>query len=241
VVEHAGLMALEALDGATRAGDSVAPAVERLGVYYDPEGNYAGQTYLGIEPHDPGWFTVADLYAVTLLRVDIDALATRRFTEPGPARARLTELLGDVPADVELADADASILAAMAALHDEVKRTLAPRGKESTSSKWVTAAKLCARKRPNLFPVRDSVIREQLGIDRFKNDEVDYQVFRGLMRDQEVQQALSTLIDRVSRKYPERPIDTCRLESWTSPSGLTVFGGLEASSTATVRPGGLTT
>lgn len=160
VVEYARTVTLEALDWTEAGGRDVAPASERLAAYYDPQGNYAGSTYLGVAPNDPHVFTAADLFAVTLLRVDVDARSSRRLTALGPIHTRLAVLLGELPVDVHLAEADVNTLRAMATLHNEVKRTLSPPERKTTSDRWVTAAKLCARKRPHLFPVRDRVIRE---------------------------------------------------------------------------------
>jgi len=51
---------------------------------------------------------------------------------------------------------------------------------------WVSASKLCARKRPDLFPVRDRLVCDHLGLIAFKNYQVDWPVFRSLINDQEI-------------------------------------------------------
>jgi Family of unknown function (DUF6308) len=59
---------------------------------------------------------------------------------------------------------------------------------------WVTASKLCARKRPDLFPVRDNVVCGYLGILRAGGYQVDWQVFRHLIQSREVVSRLDELV-----------------------------------------------
>lgn len=189
----------------------VASVSERIGEYYDPETNYAGATFLDVEPHDPNVFTVSDLYAVTLLSVDVDALSTRRFIEFGSHRKTLTERLSAIPPDANLLEADSDMLSAMADLHQAVRSALAPRGKEATSRKWVTAAKLCTRKRPDLFPVRDSVVCQLLGIQGYGNYEVDYQVFRHLIQDDGIRELLTQTVALTAQENPRARLDASLL------------------------------
>ena len=73
-------------------------------------------------------------------------------------------------------------LLAMAELHHALKRALSP-PEVTKPNPWVTDSKLCARKRPDLFPVRDSVVCAYLGlIDPKGNYEVDWQVFLHVSR-----------------------------------------------------------
>jgi hypothetical protein len=58
---------------------------------------------------------------------------------------------------------------------------------------WVTASKLCARKRPDLFPVRDRLVCDHLGLSHFRNYQVDWQVFRALISDQDVVAAIDSV------------------------------------------------
>jgi hypothetical protein len=59
-------------------------------------------------------------------------------------------------------------------------------------NKWVTASKICARKRPALIPVRDSVVVEEI---RLPNTDfrIDWALLRALVRDQEIVAALDAL------------------------------------------------
>lgn len=79
--------------------------------------------------------------------------------------------LGDAN-DIALADEDT--FRAMEELYLQVKQTL---GKNP----WVTASKLCARKRPGLFPVRDKLTCALLALLPHGGYPVDWQVFRLLM------------------------------------------------------------
>jgi len=58
----------------------------------------------------------------------------------------------------------------------------------------VTASILCARKRPYLFPVRDSVVRDFLGLTQYGNYQVDWQVFRAMLGDTTIVRACDTAV-----------------------------------------------
>jgi hypothetical protein len=70
----------------------------------------------------------------------------------------LSELLQAVPADLDLADADASH-AAPGSPADQAWHLL----RDQPDVGWVTAGKLLARKRPRLIPVYDRVVRCAVG------------------------------------------------------------------------------
>ena len=70
--------------------------------------------------------------------------------------------------------ADADQLLAMADMYQALKSALSPPDVKNPNP-WVTASKLCARKRPDLFPVRDNVVCTYLGlIDPKGNYQVDW-------------------------------------------------------------------
>lgn len=72
-----------------------------------------------------------------------------------------------------------------------MKRTL---GKDP----WVTAGKLCARKRPRLFPVRDALVCGALGLSRYRSYQIDWQVYRAAMRDPQILAALYAVRDEAA-------------------------------------------
>ena len=128
--------------------------------------------------------TLSDVLATTLLGVRIGPRATRRILQDGQTRFALLCKLADVP-DVDLGSAGAPELTAMAALYEAVKLALSADTVMNPNA-WVTASKLCARKRPDLFPVRDHLVCDHLGLSHFRNYQVDWQVFRALISDLDV-------------------------------------------------------
>jgi hypothetical protein len=183
-LETAVLAVREALDPAL--------AVPRLRRYYDQAGEFAGATFveaLAAESTAPDDFTATDLYAITLLTVDPPKpLVARRFLDPGPHRSQLLRLLHSehLTADIEIAYADDDTMTAMRDLYEAVKSTL---GRDP----WVTTSKLCARKRPGLYPVRDELVRKLLDVLQYGNYQIDWQIFRAIMLDHEIVESLHSL------------------------------------------------
>ena len=173
-------------------------AVDRLATYYAREGDFAGATFLTVGPCDPYRFTSGDLLAITLLQVSASPAVVRRLTEPGRTRGQLEQLLAQehLPLDADLALADTATLLDMASFHTAVKKALSA-NESATANPWVTASKLTARKRPDVFPVRDSVVCGYLGLDRGRrqNYEVDWQVYRRLLQDDTIRARIDHLID----------------------------------------------
>ena len=195
-------------DRLRRAADIVVTVLERPGAvddvatYYDRESNYAGATFLDLDPSDPYAITSGDLLATTLLSVTIEPQAVRRLLEMTPANREVRHLLTEesLPLDADLAMADERTLGAMASLHVATKQALSlTRAKKA--NRWVTASKLCARKRPDLFPVRDSVVCDLLELSGSKqNYEVDWQVFRHIIQTEEVRRTLDDIVDEASTR-----------------------------------------
>jgi Family of unknown function (DUF6308) len=181
------------MDAFTRARSVALDALtgdvaDRIASYYDHDGNYAGEAFLSIEPNDPERVTAADLFAVTLLNADVGARAARRVL----ADDQLAFELQSVPANVRLEDADDTTLDAAGRCYETVKRLFVnPASKRSEP--WVAPAKLMARKRPWLLPVRDTKVRRFLGIEQPYRYRTDWEIYRSLMRDDEVQGLLHDL------------------------------------------------
>jgi Family of unknown function (DUF6308) len=178
------------------------PAPERLAWFYDINGNYAGATFADLRPNDPWDLTATDLHATMLLSVRIGPGATRRILEEGAARAGLLRKLGQVP-ELDLAVAGRSELSAMAGLYEAVKQALSADGVKRPNA-WVTASKLCARKRPCLFPVRDKKACDYLGLSPFADYQLDWQVYRSLIADPDIVTAVGTLTDATVAGAPQR-------------------------------------
>lgn len=160
-------------------------AARRLGSYYDPAGDYAGASFLTIAPNDPGQVTAADLFAMSLLNVKVGPSAARRLLDDEQHRTAICRCLEALSSTADLKEATASTLSQAGALYETVKQAL----KDPTAARpdpWVTASKLCGRKRPFLVPVRDRKVRELLGIEPPYDYRLDWQLYRELIRDNEI-------------------------------------------------------
>ena len=72
----------------------------------------------------------------------------------------------------------------------------------------MTASKLCARKRPHFFPVRDSVVTQLvLGLGQVLPGRLE--VYRHLLADRELMAELSSVAARAS-ELSDRPIGDSR-------------------------------
>ncbi|MDO8144927.1 DUF6308 family protein [Isoptericola sp. 178] len=176
-----------------------ATALEALGTaslerYYDTRGDYAGATFASISPNDPYDVTGADLHALTMLSVRVGPGATRRVLDDGKPRRDLLEALAELDPNIPLADAAPTDLANAWSLYTTAKDALAD-PKVPASDPWVTAAKLVARKRPHLLPVRDTKVRALLGLATHRDGRLEIQALRALVTDAEVTDALDWAVE----------------------------------------------
>lgn len=185
----------EVLDGARRKTLEVLECprtVDDVSKYYKIDSDYAGALYLGIPDPDPSVITAADLFAVSSLSIKIPARAARRLLlEPAGADA-VNDALRALP-DMELAATDDADLELMRDFYCAVKHALRRAEKTKPSGAWVTASKIVARKRPRLFPVRDTLVTTLLGTREKADYYTDWIVFRHLMRDEAVASNLRRL------------------------------------------------
>ena len=130
--------------------------------YYDPQQPYTGAYFelIGSDDNHPDRFTAVDLYAVSMLAVQVPAKAGIGILLE---QAELFEsLLSRVP-DVHIKDLS----------REEFQRDLGPdsvalelwdrlRRNGADEKRWnvgpTTASKIMARKRPHLIPIEDSVV-----------------------------------------------------------------------------------
>jgi hypothetical protein len=175
----------------TLRSDGPHAAQHRLARFYDTDGDYAGASFAQLGPIDPIDITPADLLATTLLSVRIRPGAARRMLDRGDTRNTLLQKLRDLP-DCDLANAGSPALTAMEGLYEAVKQVLSADTVKNPNA-WVTASKLCARKRPDLFPVRDREICDYLGLTRWRNYQMDWQVFRSLIGDPDIIAAIDLM------------------------------------------------
>lgn len=197
VLNHAKQQALAAL-----ASTGLRPARDRLIDYYDIDGNYVGASFSELMPNDWHDITAADLHATRLMNVKIGPRATRRMLS-GPERQWALAELRRLP-DASLLLADSATLEAMYNFYVAVKHGLS-NPNVANPNPWVTASKFCARKRPDLFPVRDRVICEHLGIRGLKDVRADWQVFRTLIQDSDIQRAIHDVLRSV-REHTDNQI-----------------------------------
>lgn len=134
-------------------------ALEHLKTYYGrgDSGPYTGSYFNSwAGEQDPYRFTADDLIAVSFLTVHVPAMAARAVLE---TRAdECNGLLRAIGPDRDLVDEDAPGSREHAAWRLEAElRKLDDVGR-------TTASKLCARKRPRLFPIYDSVVGTVTGV-----------------------------------------------------------------------------
>jgi hypothetical protein len=188
--------AWEALSPTPHRGRSVAA---RMSDYYRIEGNYAGATFCEVEPNDPFTVTATDLWAVTTLSVKVPPREGRRLLEPGRLRTTVHRHLRRLPVDLPLTDLEDGTLDAMYDLYSEFREVASTADRDSNW--WVFASKLCARKRPELFPVRDALVCGFLSGGRplgGKDGQLgwfaaDIQVFANLISNEDIRFRLRTL------------------------------------------------
>lgn len=189
-------------------------ALEGLRNYFDENGNYAGALFNTIEvgttqPEPENRITPGDLLAVATLAMDIGPLQARQLLTPGhPACMEAQRLLALIPTNVSLADAaqklsqtvptETALLSHMSDLQDTLRETGPLRKNHARPRNWVFAAKLNARKRPLLFPVRDNVVCKYLAPDNLSASgpgtfRHDIQVFAHLAVHEEIAANIQTL------------------------------------------------
>lgn len=212
VLETATQQTLAALTGGS--------PVTGLALYYDRDGSYAGTMFLDAQPNDPYSIESADLYAVTTLSIKLDVRHGRLLLDEGAVRAGVRRQLRNVDADLPITDLEhgaggsAETLARMYELQSTFRNLLS-----GESNRWVTAAKLCARKRPRLFPVRDNLVCKYLGGGRpLKTGDgwpgdfsIDIQVYGYLMTHPKVVAGLSWLRNELTEGNGLRLDDDLRL------------------------------
>ena len=171
------------------------PVAKRLANYYDVDMDYAGATFVTLGPIDSDDVTATDLHAIAMLNVKAGPGATRRLLEPCASRSEVLAALRGLP-DSDLLVASPATLAAMETMYLAVKGTLSA-STVARPNAWVTAAKLCARKRPDLFPVRDHKVCAYLGLATAQHKyQVDWQMFRFLIGDKDISLALDAACEQ---------------------------------------------
>lgn len=183
ILDHAVELSLTVLEEADTP--------QRLSKYYDPAWDYVGHSFVALEPRDSTRLTAADLMATSMLNVSFPASAVRRLLEDTGNQQKISNALQALPQG-PLEAATPIDFKAMGVLYQTVKSLLSDASSQ-TSNRWVTASKLVARKRPDLFPVRDRVVCGYLKILGLRDYSKDWLVFRHLMQNQQIQDRLAAL------------------------------------------------
>jgi hypothetical protein len=191
--------------------DDQYPASTRLTAYYRPEGDYSGVSFAEMEPTDVDDIGIADLHALTMLNVRVGPRTTRRLLpggqQLGAYRDNVRACLSHIAMTDRIEDAGPELLMRMSDLFLAVLDAMKDPTK-NRSIPWVTASKLCSRKRPGTFPVRDNVVCERLGLIGKGRPQgshrVDYLVFQHVLNNHEIIRAIDDLEDRV-RQVGQRP------------------------------------
>lgn len=210
-------MCKTALVQTRRAFETEGPqdVLARLERYYDPEGPYAGATFLSVDPQDDFAITAADLWAVSTLSMEIPPNAGRRLLRDTELSNIVQHKLRRLPTDARLTDLTPDLLDDMYDLYDAIRTMLPPLGRSEQTNQWVLASKLCARKRPDLFPVRDSKVCAYLA-DNHKlggqSDQLgrfirDIQAFGYVLTHPEIQALLGQTRDEFMAHQPAWPVD----------------------------------
>jgi len=202
----------------TGGEDSTAHAIDHLLTYYEPKGGYAGATFLEVQPHEEYNITAADLWAVSTLSMTISPNAGRALMNPGHLHARVSNYLHHLPPALSVASTTPVHLVHMKDLYWSIKSMLPPLGKRQTNQ-WVLASKVCARKRPLLFPVRDSKVCTYLAQNKRMGSKPgqlgafirDIQVFAYLVTHPLVLQRLDEVRTDLYRQQPDWSFDWCDL------------------------------
>jgi hypothetical protein len=163
----------------------------RLSYYYDPSTDYVGRSFVDLEPRDSSRVTAADLMAVSMLDISFPASAVRRLLDNPETQQEISTRLQALP-QRPLESTTAEDVQVMSAFYDSIKPLLS-NASSRTSNRWVAASKLTARKRPDLFPIRDRVVCGHLGLLPLRDKSKDWMVFRHIMRNEKIQTLLAAL------------------------------------------------
>lgn len=193
---------------------NVKHAVAQLERYYDPGSTFAGATFLDVEGYDDFAITAADLWAVTTLQMEVPPDAGRALMNPGLLRTIVNGRLRHLPTTLPLSDVTPEHLDHMWDLYSSIRSMLPALGNRQTNQ-WVMASKICARKRPLLFPVRDAKVCRYLANNRLMGDKPgrlgyfqrDIQVFAYLSTHDAVRQWIKDVRHQLLQENPTWVVD----------------------------------
>lgn len=185
----------------TMSALTAASSRDRFTRYYRRDGNHAGVTFLDVGPFDNYAITSGDMVALMTIDVTLPAYAIRQLLGPTRTAEAINRCLSEdeLPIDADVRFAGVSTLRAMERLYLHIKTALSQSDVDQKDT-WAAASKLCARKRPDLFPAPDRIVCEYLGLPRDGSYQADWQVFRYLISQRDVRDAIDVLVDHAIRQ-----------------------------------------
>lgn len=123
--------------------------------FFDETSAFEGNLLERIGQNHPTRITIDDLLAITMLDVSANPRGIRRLIYDADVSRKITEFLDDIPLDMDIWDAPNEVLGPDGSAQ-KLWRYLK---KPGTRISKVTAGKLLARKRPQLIPIVDKVIK----------------------------------------------------------------------------------
>ena len=156
-------MAREPVEDAVKGIRSVLPRCNQLVSEFlnSPDGygaGFAGPTFDLLQPNDPNAWHSSDLVAVGLLDVKVPPSGVRAMLSQ--KAALFNDALAAIDPEVTLWEEDEEQVQEALVHAAQLSRLLAG----ITGVGTTTSSKLLARKRPNLVPINDSVIRRLLAV-----------------------------------------------------------------------------
>ena len=182
-------------------------ATHLLSKYYG--GRYTGSRFdiaHQLKSPDPNRFTAHDIAAVATLSVPLAGSAVVGLIE---REDRLTELLREVPHDIDLADASDDVIEAVFAVQRELDVV--------NGIGHVTRSKLLAHKRPRLVPIRDRHVLTAL-IDRHSG-EFTQPLRNALLADGSIAERLGVVQQQACIPQPISTLRTLDVIVWMATHG----------------------
>ena len=191
--------------------------------YYNIDSNHPGASFMDLDPADPRDVTAGDLLAVSMLGIPTPPVAVRRLLSHCGHRLDVLDALRAMP-DRELYMVDERMLVQMDRLAEAVLRCGREAFTEQTDSRAFAVA-LCARKRPDLFPVIDPGASVFLGLGSSPDHRIAWQVMRHVLGDREVLHGIDGLQVSIEREPSGRiRVESSRLRFLLVTMGLHVSG-----------------
>lgn len=183
--------------------------VDRLIAYYAPDSDHCGTSFLdGTEVGQPELVVPADLFAVTTLGIHVNPAAARRLLHDTPYAERVEMCLSpmQLPLDATLAEAGPDVFGAMWRLHEAVLAAIEPHTDPGEDSR-VTATAICARKRPELFPVLSQKLCRALQLPGSAHPLHCWRILRHVLAQPRLSRALADTYELARATAPRPRVD----------------------------------